>query len=359
MQEVEDNGGKASRSSFTKGKSMTKKASDAIQPIKVKPGPGKKANEINELASKSTSLGPPLVQEELFQVEKQAEVNGVEMGVLDNGIPYLTESGLAEMCGIDRKVLNRLAIGWHEEKLKDRGAAINEMLEKAGYFEAGLYLKSELNGSPVNAYTEPVCMALLEYYAFIAKEPRQQAVTAFRTLARTSFRILIYKAVGYSPEQRVLDSWRHFHDRVDLTHDAVPFGYFGVFREISIMIVPMIRSGILISDKVVPDISVGRAWSEYWEAEELGEKYGDRTRYDHDYPDYYPQAKSNPQHPYAYPNAALGEFREWLQKNYIANKFPVYMLGQTKKGAVPLAMANKALGALGTQLLEPPRKRLR
>jgi len=39
------------------------------------------------------------------------------------------------MCGIDRKVLNRLAINWPEEKNKKRGSAINELLEKSSYYE--------------------------------------------------------------------------------------------------------------------------------------------------------------------------------------------------------------------------------
>ena len=60
----------------------------------------------------------------LFHVETQIEIDGVEMGVLENGIPYLTESGLARMCGIDRKVLNRLAVNWDTEKEKPRGSQI-------------------------------------------------------------------------------------------------------------------------------------------------------------------------------------------------------------------------------------------
>jgi hypothetical protein len=57
------------------------------------------------------SVPPPLYsQGNLFHVEKQVEIDGIEMGVLENGVPYLTESGLARMSGIDRKVLNRLAI---------------------------------------------------------------------------------------------------------------------------------------------------------------------------------------------------------------------------------------------------------
>lgn len=47
-------------------------------------------------------------QYEMFNVEKQSTIDGVEMGMLENGVPFLTESGLARMCGIDRKVLNNM-----------------------------------------------------------------------------------------------------------------------------------------------------------------------------------------------------------------------------------------------------------
>lgn len=296
------------------------------------------------------------VQKSLFRVEAQTEIDGVEMGVLDTGIPYLTERGLARMCGIDRKVLNRLAVNWDDERVKPRGRQISQLLEQGSYFEDSLYLKSEHKGSEVNAYTEPVCLALLEYYAFLADETRPEAIRAFRSLARLTFRKFVYDAVGYSPEQRVLDSWRHFHDRIDMTATAVPAGYFSVFQEIAVMIVPMIRAGVMISDRVVPDISVGKAWSEHWGGNALATKYGERTRYDHEYPLYYPQAKSNPQPSFAYPIAALGEFRDWLERTYITTKYPAYLLGQTKRGTLAAPVASLALEAFEGKALPGPKR---
>lgn len=190
----------------------------------------------------------------------------------------------------------------------------------------------------------------------MAGEPRTEAIRAFRALARITFRKFIYDAVGYSPEHALLDKWKHFHDRVDITQNAAPIGYWGVFKEIAVMIVPMIHAGIMISDRVVPDISVGKAWSDYWKENNLEAQYGDRTRYDHEYPDYYPQSNSNPQPAFAYPNAALGIFRDWLQKNYILSKFPKYFLGRATKGTLPIQNANKALEAFGgKQLAYKPR----
>lgn len=286
-------------------------------------------------------------QQHLFQVETQVEFDGVEMGVLENGMPFLSETGLARMCGIDRKVLSRLAANWDDERFKPRGKKINQLLEILNYTESSLFLRCQHNGSATNAYTEPVCLALLEYYAFEADEPRTEAQHAFRTLARTTFRTFIYNATGYTPEQKALDSWKHYHDRIDMTATNLPAGFFGVFQEIAVMIVPMIRAGVFVSDRVVPDISVGKAWSSYWESNKLSAKYGERTKYPHSYPDYYPQAKSNPQPSFAYPMAALGEFRGWLQSNYVSAKFPTYILGQAKKGTIDASTAKLTLSAFG------------
>ncbi len=307
------------------------------------------------LAPKSTDLVPPPQQAELFKVEKQAEIDGVEMGVFENGIPFLTESGLSRMCGVDRKGLNRLAINWTEERKRPRGQKIDELLKLSGYTEDLLIIQSENNGRPINAYSEPVCLAMLEYYAFVVDDPRTQAVRAFRALARTTFRSFIYNAVGYRPEQREIDSWRHFHDRIDMTMDSVPPGYFSVFREIASMIVPMIRSDIIVSDKVLPDISVGIVWSKFWKANKL-DKYGDRIQYDHQYPLYYPQAKSNPQAVYAYPDAILGIFRTWLRQEYIVSKLPTYLTRQINRGILPKKVATSVIESLSPPSIEPDKE---
>lgn len=307
-----------------------------------------KPSKNSEIKHKKAVLVPPPKAPEqghLFQVENQIEHDGVEMGVLENGLPYLSENGLARMCGIDRKALNRLAENWQEEKDKPRGRQINELLLQSGYTETKLYLDSKFMNNDVHAYTEQVCLALLEYYAFICEEKRPEAIKAFRALARKSFRDFIYAATKYSPEQRKIESWKNYHDRVDMTAMAVPEGYFGIFHEIATMIVPMINSGVFISDKVIPDISVARVWSSYWKDNNLATIYGERTHYDHSYPDYYPQSKSNPQSSYAYPEESLGSFRKWLREHYITSKFPKYIISKVKDLSISSKDARLAIAA--------------
>ena len=51
---------------------------------------------------------------------------------------------------------------------------------------------------------------------------------------------------------------------------------------------------------------------------------------EHNYPSYYPQAESNPQTPWAYPDAALPQFRRWFRNEYLLTKFPPYILSKAK-----------------------------
>jgi hypothetical protein len=307
--------------------------------------------KIKGLAVKTLDLSTSQSQQNLFHVERQIEFQDVEMGVLESGVPYLTGRGLAKMCGIDHGPFHRLTANWQDERHKPRGKVISQLLEESNYFEDSLYLKAEFNGQAINAFTEPVCLALLEYYAFLADEKREKAVNAFRAMARTTFRTFIYEAVGYSPERQVLDNWRHFHDRIDLNYNAVPDGYFSVFREIAGMIVSLIRAEIIINDKVIPDVSVGIVWSTHWKNNLCDESFGARVTYDHNYPEYYPQSLSNPQEAWAYPDSALAEFRVWFKREYIASKFPKYMLSQSSKGKITTALAQKAVDAIAGKVI--------
>ncbi len=103
--------------------------------------------------------------------------------------------------------------------------------------------------------------------------------------------------------------WRQFHARLQLQN--IPSGYFGVFRELADFVLTAIQGGLTVDHKTVPDISVGQIWGKYWEAIDGDRRFGDRIRHDHNYPDDFPQAASNPQPIWVYPVAALGEFRTY------------------------------------------------
>lgn len=284
---------------------------------------------------------------EFISVDKQAIFNNVEMGVLEDGMPFLTMRGISQVCGISHTGLSRFVQEWPTARFNTpRGKRINEMLLSMGYSGDNLYVHAIKDGKEVYAFPEPVCMALLEYYALDSKSPQESTVYTYRTLARIGFRSYIYKALGYLTQTQRLEQWKHFHDRVDLTKNSVPEGYFCVFREIASLLVPMITNGVPINEKIIPDISVGGQWSKYWKDNQLEQKYGARTTFEHNYPDYYPQSKSNPQDASAYPNEALGEFRNWFEQTYTKKKFPTYISNKIKRKEISAPHANQLMSAL-------------
>lgn len=278
-------------------------------------------------------------------VAREVEIDGVQMGVMSDGTAYLTGRGLSAMCGVVHSVIQELTNNWESEQSKPRGMAISNMMHDIGY-DGPLFIPLDVDGSRHFAYPASVCSAILEYYAFEASPRRETALKNYRLLTRTSLTAFIYVQVGYDPKNRIPDCWRKFHDRVSLVHHKVPAGYFSIFKEMADMIVSLIQAGLPVDEHTVPDISVGKSWGDHWSSNDLQAEYGDRVRYEHDYPDYFPQAASNPQHPWAYPEAALPEFRKWMRDVYFVEKLPNYLHSQQKKRALPPSMTSLVLEAV-------------
>lgn len=267
-------------------------------------------------------------------IEIQRDINGIEMGVLENGIPYLTQRGLSGITGIARNVIQTITKEWEDHYNdailgKDRISFFKEYLASKGFNEPKLHLETIQNGSVHYAYPDVVCMAFLEYYAFESKAESAVALENYRRFAAFGLRKFIYDALEYAPS----DKWKYHHDRVSLLKDSAPLGYFTIFQEITGLVVDLISADLTVNHKTVPDISVGIAWGKYWTDNKLEAQFGQRIQYEHNYPDYYPQAMSNPQKPNAYPDAALPLFRQWFKQTYLLTKFPKYIL--TKANLLP------------------------
>lgn len=87
-------------------------------------------------------------------IEVERTIGGVEMGVLQNGISYLTQTGLAEVSGAARSTVFEVTQEW-EAAMKSgafsprsRVAFFQDYLGKNGYSEPHLYIELIRNGSP-------------------------------------------------------------------------------------------------------------------------------------------------------------------------------------------------------------------
>lgn len=286
-----------------------------------------------------------------LEIAAEKEIDGVGMGVLSNGTPFLTMRGLARMCGVDNASIVRMTAAWQETPLKPREATVRELVRAQGADDSVAFIAVEKDGIVQHAVPAAVCMAVLEYYAFEGKTTTEQAAKSYRTLARKGFADFIYAQVGYNPTGSASIAWQQFHDRVGLSYHTVPDGYFSVFKEISDMLVTMIREGADLGKSFIPDISVGLAWGKFWRDENLEVVYGERKQYEHNYPAYFPQSASNPQSPYCYPDDALAEFRKWVREQYIPKKLPNYLNSKVRQGQLPAKKATAAIAAFKPKAL--------
>lgn len=288
-------------------------------------------------------------QRDLFAVA-ETEHDGIQMGVLSDGTPFLTMRGLARLCGVDHTVVLRLTSDWLEEQEKPRGRRIKEILASQGYNYPFLYFMTNGTFGETHAYVDVVCMAILEYYAFDASQTTAEiAQRNYRLLARSSLRKFIYEACHYDPAKSLSDSWRNFHSRV-LLNDQLPPGYFSIFKEVADLVVRMIQEGCDIDDHTVPDCSVGSCWSKHWEEQGLDAKYGARIKHEHFYPEWFPQSAVNPVPAWVYPDEGLAAFRRWMHETYIPTKFPNYVQAKVKKVTFLQGQAQKLLGAISNRL---------
>ena len=302
--------------------------------------------QIRSLPQKTPAKGITPNQPPLIPLAEK-EVDGIGMGVLSDGTPYLNQRGLAAICGVQNRHIGDISREWREPDQKPRIASIKStMTVSGGSAPEGAHIGIIHAGIEHYCYPADVCLAVMEYYAFDAGvNCRPEARSNFRKLAGSKLRDLIYKQTGYTPPDAIV--WQHFHERVSLVYDNAPPGYFSIFREMAHIIVTLIRNGAVVGPRFVPDISVGQVWGRRWIESDFEIKFGARRTYLHDYPDSFAQSASNPQKPYCYPDAALPEFRRWMHQVYLPEKFPTYLRKQVREGKLIGSFADAAMLALG------------
>lgn len=309
--------------------------------------------KIRVLAQKSASkeINP---NQGLLALEVERDIEGIGMGVLSDGTPYLNQRGLAVLCGVQNAHIGTISSQWLEPDQKPRIILIKSILEKAGAQSDRAHIEITHKNKLHYCYPAEVCLAILEYYAFDAGVNVQpQARDNFRVLAGSKLRELIFSQVGYDPNGHNNEKFKDWHDRIALNYQSAPKGFFHVFNEAHTIFYELIMAGAKLGPKAVVDISIGQHWSKYWCDQNLEAIYGLRQKYPHRYPDSHPQSRSNPQESWCYPLSALGAYREWLQDVYIeGGKFRGYLQAKVAKGDLVPSIAQLAITAIAPDQAE-------
>ena len=133
-----------------------------------------KLNKYSNLEGKEVGELAPHKQRMLIDIGIKIErkIGGIEMGVLENGIPYLTQTGLSAIVDVSRTAIQNIAREWEREctdphiESGTRIGFLKDYLFKDEYDEPKLYLEIRKNKSVHHAYPDVVCMAIIEFLCF-------------------------------------------------------------------------------------------------------------------------------------------------------------------------------------------------
>ena len=152
------------------------------------------SKEIRLLPTKSRSKKIDPLQGVLdLRVDRETEIQGIGMGVLSDGTPFLTQRGLAHLCGVRNAHIGGISVEWNEIPQKPRISRIRDSLPSRGVNSEVPYIQVKDGARTIYAYPDSICLAILEYYAF-------DAGSNCRDEARNNFRMAKLYKISSTPK---------------------------------------------------------------------------------------------------------------------------------------------------------------
>src|SRR5436190_1097251 len=87
-----------------------------------------------------------------LQIERERDVGGVGMGVLSDGTPFLTQRGLALLCGVQNAHIGTISADWNLEPAKPRISTIQRLLAENGITVTSAHIKVPGRSGEIYAY---------------------------------------------------------------------------------------------------------------------------------------------------------------------------------------------------------------
>jgi hypothetical protein len=111
------------------------------------------SNEFSRLPPKPGQMQINQKQGSLaLEIDKQTEIQGIGMGVLKDGTPFLNQRGLARLCGIENAHIGTISSQWNDVEQKPRIRAIKDLLSSRGITVESPHLVLTVEGKPMYAY---------------------------------------------------------------------------------------------------------------------------------------------------------------------------------------------------------------
>lgn len=218
----------------------------------------------------------------MLYIEKFGEFDGIQMGVLVDGTPFLTGRGLANLCGVSPTAI--FDWGQFVNNESPKWEKMSRLLQARGFDETEIFFVLEDSSKKSNAYVDKVCTAFLEYYAFEAESNKtEKALSVFRVLVDKTFKDFIYALTGYQTKQLTFNQYTlsriTHHHNISPEKIPLPDGYFCLFDE---MIQILQKFDLSINYQLEeswydtrkggkrflePDISLGRRFSQMFSSD--------------------------------------------------------------------------------------------
>jgi len=138
--------------------------------------PKAKKKEITVLNIKINSLARVRGKKEITKdqgildlgIDKERDVEGIGMGVLSDGTPYLNQRGLAALCGVQNAHIGTISSQWADEVQKPRISTIKGILAEGSIELDQPHIEVLHKGINHFCYPAEASLAILEYYALDA-----------------------------------------------------------------------------------------------------------------------------------------------------------------------------------------------
>jgi hypothetical protein len=90
-------------------------------------------------------------------VEKQIEHEGIGMGVLKDGTPFLNQRGLGILCDVRNKYIGQISSDWNSDRPGERTEAIRKIVNERGQDARVCAYETYFGRQRVLAYPDYIC----------------------------------------------------------------------------------------------------------------------------------------------------------------------------------------------------------
>ncbi len=265
---------------------------------------------------------------------KQVSTDGIEFYTIEeDGRSGISQSGIAVLCGESQQTISNIIKSTLTGSVQSKWLKpfINKKLTLTSFSETDSIF---VNGRPqgnLEVYNSSFVYAVIKHYAFSGNEVAQYSMDKFGEKGINSW---IQDITGWSQQKNSVPNIpQHtsvYIKRLENSRDhIIDYQYWAVFQEADWVYLMVEREWkVPVEQFDLLDGSIGRKWSNYREDKSWAMPLGEYT---HVFRDKRPSVVCN-----AFDHKELSHFKEWLDKVYVPQHLPEYLVSKFGRKATRL-----------------------